>query len=154
MAKQPLHIGEEAPDFELESDGGERIRLSDFRGKKVVVYFYPKDDTPGCTTQACRFRDVYPRIEECQAVVLGISPDGAESHRKFKTKYNLPFHLLVDSGHRVAQAYGVWGGLANVRSHFIVDESGRLADVRIKISPEESVRQAMDALGAVTSETA
>jgi peroxiredoxin Q/BCP len=154
MAIQPLRIGDTAPDFELESDGGERIRLSDFRGKKVVVYFYPKDDTPGCTTQACGFRDEYPRIEERQAVVLGISPDGVESHKKFKTKYTLPFRLLADTGHRVARAYGVWGGLANVRSHFVVDENGKLADVRIKVSPEDSVRQALDALAAKTPEKA
>ena len=148
MAKQDLHIGEKAPDFELEDEAGEIIRLADFRGRKVIVYFYPKDDTPGCTTQACGFRDAYPRIAQRQAVVLGISPDGVESHRKFKSKHRLPFHLLVDPGHGTAKTYGVWGGLSNVRSHFVVDEHGLLEDIRIGISPEDSVRQAVHSLEA------
>jgi peroxiredoxin Q/BCP len=148
MAKNPLLIGDRAPDFELYSEGGSKVKLSSFHGKRVVVYFYPKDDTPGCTTQACGFRDKYHVIEERHGVILGISPDSAESHIQFKNKYNLPFRLLVDDNHRVAEAYGVWVGGANVRSHFIVDENGMLTDIQIKVSPEESVKRALDKLGA------
>ncbi|MGB7538589.1 MAG: peroxiredoxin [Anaerolineales bacterium] len=146
MAQIKLQIGDPAPDFELTSDDGSSVKLSSFRGRRVVIYFYPKDDTPGCTTQACGFRDRYPQIEEQNAVVLGVSPDSIQSHKKFKIKYNLPFRLLVDGGHRVADAYGVWGGASNVRSHFVVDENGRLADVQVKVSPEDSVKRALDAL--------
>ena len=96
METQGLKVGAPAPDFELTSDQGTRVKLSNYRGKRVIVYFYPKDDTPGCTTQACGFRDRYPVIEEKNAVILGISPDGMASHQQFKTKFNLPFTLLVD----------------------------------------------------------
>jgi peroxiredoxin Q/BCP len=150
MAKKPLQIGDLAPDFELFSDGGSKVKLSNFRGKRVVVYFYPKDDTPGCTTQACGFRDKYHVIEEQHALVLGISPDGVDSHIQFKNKYNLPFRLLADTDHRVAEAYGVWGGGSIVRSHFVVDENGRLADIQIKVSPEDSVKRALGTLSVKT----
>ena len=109
MAEGTLKVGDTAPDFELSSDSGQTVKLSDFRGKRVVVFFYPKDDTPGCTTQACGFRDNYLQIEEKNATVLGVSPDGVKSHQKFKTKFNLPFVLLADEEHKVAEAYGVWG---------------------------------------------
>ncbi len=151
MPRKPLQIGEMAPDFELFSDGGSKVKLSSFRGKRVVVYFYPKDDTPGCTTQACGFRDKYHVIEEQHAIVLGISPDGVESHIQFKNKYNLPFRLLADTNHHVAEAYGVWETGSMIRSHFVVDEAGRLADIQIKISPEDSVRQAVETLKAKTA---
>ncbi len=149
-----LQVGDLAPDFALTSDAGETVRLSDLRGRRVVVYFYPKDDTSGCTTQACGFRDVYPQIEEKNAVVLGISPDGVTSHQKFKSKHNLPFTLLVDEDHGVAEAYGVWQEksmygrkyMGIVRSHFVVDETGRLADVQVKVSPTDSVERALKAL--------
>ncbi len=151
---QLLQIGDLAPDFSLTSDSGQSVRLSDLRGRRVVVYFYPKDDTSGCTTQACGFRDAYPTIEEKNAVVLGISPDDEHSHRKFKSKYDLPFTLLVDADHAVAEAYGVWQEksmygkkyMGIVRSHFVVDEAGHLADVQIKISPTDSVEKALQAL--------
>jgi peroxiredoxin Q/BCP len=146
MAGKTLRIGDQAPDFELTADDGKTVKLSDLRGKRVVVYFYPKDDTPGCTTQACGFRDAYPVVEERNAVVLGISPDGVESHTQFKARHHLPFRLLVDAGHAAAEAYGVWGPLANVRSHFVVGEDGRLADVRIHVAPADSVQQALDTL--------
>jgi peroxiredoxin Q/BCP len=149
MARKTLRIGDPAPDFELTADDGRTVKLSDFRGKRVVVYFYPKDDTPGCTTQACGFRDSYPAVEERNAVVLGISPDGIDSHRKFKAKHGLPFRLLVDAGHKTAEAYGVWGGAANIRSHFVVGEDGRLADVRVQVAPAESVQQALQTLGTM-----
>ncbi len=151
----PLQVGALAPDFALPADTGETVRLSDFRGKKVIIYFYPKDDTSGCTTQACGFRDAYPQISERNAVVLGISPDGISSHQKFKTKYDLPFLLLADEDHAVATLYGVWGEkkmygktfMGIVRSHFVVDENGYLSDVQIKVSPKDSVSHALNALG-------
>ena len=143
MAFHPLQVGDPAPDLELLSDSGAKVRLSDFRGKRVVLYFYPKDDTKGCTAQACGFRDEYPQIEERNAVVLGVSPDSAESHRKFKSKYNLPFVLLVDADHRVAETYGVWSGTGVIRSHFVIDERGNLADVQVQVSPADSVERAL-----------
>ena len=100
-----IEEGKPAPDFELTTDGGETLKLSDLRGKQVVLYFYPKDDTPGCTTQACGIRDVYGAFERAGAVVLGISPDGEASHVKFKEKFGLPFTLLADEGHHVADEY-------------------------------------------------
>lgn len=150
-----LKIGDAAPDFALTSDNGDLVRLSDYRGQRVVIYFYPKDDTPGCTTQACGFRDAYPQIEEQNAVVLGVSPDGAASHVRFRTKYDLPFRLLADEDHRVAAAYGAWGEksmygkkyMGVIRSHVVVDAQGHLADIQIKISPADSVRKALQILG-------
>ena len=149
-----LSVGQPAPDFTAVTDTGETVNLSDFRGKRVVLYFYPKDDTSGCTTQACGFRDNYPVIEEKNAVVLGVSPDGVQSHQKFKTKYELPFTLLVDEDHAIAEAYGVWGEksmygksyMGIVRSHFIIDEEGKIADTQYKVSPTDSVARAVDAL--------
>jgi thioredoxin-dependent peroxiredoxin len=155
MSDVVLKNGDPAPDFELPSDTGGKVKLLDFRGKRVVLFFYPKDNTSGCTTQACGFRDNYPVIEEKNAVVLGVSPDNEKSHQKFKTKYDLPFTLLVDSDHAVADAYGVWGQksfmgkkfMGIIRSHFIIDEEGRIADAQVKVSPAESVERAMTALG-------
>jgi peroxiredoxin Q/BCP len=151
-----IKVGDTAPDFQLLSDAGEPVQLSDYRGKRVVLYFYPKDDTSGCTTQACGFRDAYPEIEEANAVVLGISPDGVASHQKFKSKYDLPFTLLVDEDHAVADAYGVWGEksmygrkyMGIIRSHFIIDEEGQIADAQVKISPTKSVENALKAVQA------
>ena len=147
-----LSIGDVAPAFEAVTDQGTTVRLSDYLGKRVVLYFYPKDDTSGCTKQACGFRDSYPMIEEKNAVVLGVSPDGVESHQKFKTKYDLPFTLLVDEDHAISEAYGVWGEksmygntyMGIIRSHFIIDETGKLADVQYKISPQNSVTAALN----------
>src|SRR5512136_2268817 len=99
MAKKALQVGDTAPDFEALSDSGKKIKLSDFRGKRVVLYFYPKDSTPGCTTQACRVRDSYPAVEKRKGVVLGVSPDSVASHEKFKEKQKLPFPLVVDTDH-------------------------------------------------------
>ncbi len=151
-----LEVGKPAPDFELPGEGGGKVKLSDFRGKRVILYFYPKDDTPGCTTQACGFRDAYPQIEEKNAVVIGISPDGEKSHRKFKTKYNLPFILLSDEDHRVAEEYGAWGEksmagrkyMGILRSHFVIDEKGKLVDAQVKVSPADSVERAMNVIRA------
>jgi peroxiredoxin Q/BCP len=148
-------IGDQAPDFTALTDQGEALKLSDLRGKRVILYFYPKDDTSGCTTQACGFRDQYPVIEEKNAVVLGVSPDSVKSHQKFKTKYNLPFTLLVDEDHAVAEAYGVWGEksmygkkyMGMIRSHFVIDEQGKIVDVQYKVSPADSIKKAVQILG-------
>ena len=150
-----VRVGDPAPDFTAVTDGGETLRLSDLRGKRVVLYFYPKDDTPGCTTQACSFRDQYPLIEEKNAVVLGVSPDNAQSHRKFKTKFNLPFTLIADEDHSIAETYGVWVEksmygkkyMGIERSHFVIDENGKIVDAQIKVKPEDSVERAIATLG-------
>jgi thioredoxin-dependent peroxiredoxin len=147
-------VGEMAPDFELPADDGTTVRLSDLRGQRVIIYFYPKDDTPGCTTQACGFRDSHVEITEKNGVVLGISPDGVQSHVKFKTKFDLPFRLLADEDRKVAERYGVWREKTNygktyigiVRSHFVVDEEGKLADVQYDVSPTVSVESALASL--------
>jgi peroxiredoxin Q/BCP len=136
--------GKPAPDFELQTDSGETVKLSDLRGKQVVLYFYPKDDTPGCTTQACGIRDAYGEFERAGAVVLGISPDDAESHEKFKQKYSLPFTLLADDEHKVAEDYGVWGEKKYMgrtymgvdRSTFVIDENGDVKKVLPKVKPD------------------
>lgn len=148
MSDTPLKPGDLAPEFALPNESGEMISLASFRGQRVVVYFYPKDDTPGCTLQACNFRDAAPQIEEQHAVVLGISADDCSSHQAFKTKYQLPFHLLVDADHAVAQAYGAWqeGAGYITRSQFIVDESGRLVDVQVPVKATESLERALKAL--------
>jgi thioredoxin-dependent peroxiredoxin len=150
-----LKSGDMAPAFNAVTDTGAPISLADYRGKRVVLYFYPKDDTPGCTTQSCGFRDNYPMIEEKNAVVLGVSPDSAKSHAKFKSKYNLPFTLVVDEGHAIADAYGVWvekkfmgkAYMGNQRSHFVIDEQGVIVEAANDVKPEESVARAIAALG-------
>ncbi len=155
MSEQKVKVGDMAPDFEVLSDTGEPVRLSQFRGKKVILYFYPKDDTSGCTTQACGFRDNYPTIEAKNAVVLGVSPDSVKSHQKFKTRHNLPFTLLVDDEHRVAETYGVWVEksmygkkyMGVERSHFVIDEAGQVVQAEIKVKPAESAQRAVAALG-------
>jgi peroxiredoxin Q/BCP len=149
-----LKAGDTAPDFELLSDEGERVRLSDLRGKKVVLYFYPKDDTPGCTTEACELRDRQTELEAQGATVLGVSPDGIESHQKFKAKYGLAFTLLADPDHSVADAYGAWGekkmygkmyeGI--LRTTFIIDGSGKIEGVFEKVRPKGHGDQVLAAL--------
>jgi thioredoxin-dependent peroxiredoxin len=146
MAESKLNVGDNAPDFDLLSDQGTRVKLSDQRGKRVVLYFYPKDDTPGCTRQSCGLRDNYAAFQEKNTVVFGVSPDSQVSHQAFKHKFNLPFPLLVDEGHAIADAYGVWGDQRNIRSHFVIDEAGKLTDVQVRVSPEESVERAVQAV--------
>jgi thioredoxin-dependent peroxiredoxin len=139
-----IEEGTTAPDFELTSDAGETVRLSDLRGKPVVLYFYPKDDTPGCTKQACGIRDAYGEFERAGAVVLGVSPDDESSHVKFKEKYSLPFTLLADPGHAVADEYGVWGEkkyagrsyMGVNRSTFVIAEDGTVKKVMHDVKPD------------------
>lgn len=151
-----LQPGDVAPEFTAETDTGEQLSLSDLRGKRVILYFYPKDDTPGCTTQACGFRDNYEVIEENNGVVIGVSPDGKDSHQAFKIKYDLPFSLIVDEDHAIADAYGVWGEksmygnkyMGVIRSHFIIDEQGKIAETHYKISPKKSIESALKSVQA------
>jgi thioredoxin-dependent peroxiredoxin len=150
-----LQEGDVAPDFETVDDQDRKVRLSDLRGKRVVLYFYPKDDTPGCTRQACGFRDSYAGLEEMNSVVLGVSPDGVESHQAFKSKFGLPFPLLVDEDHQISEAYGVWGErefngnkfMGIFRSHFVIDQDGRIIDARYNVNPDESPELSLQALG-------
>ena len=149
-----IEQGRPAPDFELESDAGETVRLSDFRGRPVVLYFYPKDDTPGCTTEACEFRDAYDVFRERGAEVLGVSPDDVASHGKFKTKYGLPFTLLADPDHKVAEQYGVWTERTRYgkkymginRSTFIIDRDGNVAQAMMGIKPAGHASTVLDSL--------
>ncbi|MCX6044081.1 MAG: thioredoxin-dependent thiol peroxidase [Chloroflexi bacterium] len=149
-----LQIGDAAPDFTATTDAEQTVKLSDYHGKRVVLYFYPKDDTPGCTTQACNFRDNYVEIAEKNAVVLGVSPDNVKSHQKFKTKFDLPFTLLVDEDHAIAEAYGVWGEksmygktyMGIIRSQFVIDENGKITDTQYNISPKDSTPEALKVL--------
>lgn len=137
--------GEMAPDFELQTDSAESVRLSDFRGKPVILYFYPKDNTPGCTKEACGIRDAWGELERRGAVVLGVSADSVTSHERFKAKYRLPFTLLADSEHEVAELYGAWqpkrfagkSFLGVVRSTFLIDAEGKIAKVWPKVDPSK-----------------
>lgn len=146
--------GKPAPDFELTSDSGERVKLSDFRGQPVVLYFYPRDDTPGCTTQACGIRDNYDAFAERGAVVLGVSPDEESSHVEFKEKYGLPFTLLADPEHEVAEVYGVWGErkaygktyMGIERSTFLIDSDGNVAKVMRKVKADTHADDVLAAL--------
>jgi peroxiredoxin Q/BCP len=146
--------GENAPDFTLTSDGGATVSLSDFRGKPVVLYFYPKDDTSGCTTQACAIRDDYGEFTERGAVVLGVSPDDEASHVKFRDKYELPFTLLADPDHAVAEQYGAWGEKKNygktyfgiIRSTFLIDGDGNVAKVFPRVDPKTHADKVLAAL--------
>ena len=148
--------GEPAPDFTATTDAGEQVSLSDFRGSLVVLYFYPKDDTPGCTMQACGIRDAYAEFERAGAVVLGVSPDNQAKHVKFRDKYELPFTLLADPEHEVAERYGVWGEkrymgktyMGISRTTFLIAPDGTVAKVMHKVKPET---HADDVLAALAS---
>ena len=149
-----LEQGTIAPDFSLAADGGGEVRLSDYRGKRVVLYFYPKDATPGCTTEACNFRDDHSEIVAAGAVVLGVSPDSVKSHDKFKLKHSLPFVLLSDPDHEVAERYGAWGEkkmygktyMGIIRSTYIIDEEGVIAKVFPKVRPKNHSAEVLEAL--------
>ena len=140
--------GKPAPDFELTSDSGEHVKLSDFRGKPVVLYFYPKDDTPGCTAQALGIRDAYGEFESAGAVVLGVSPDGEADHVKFKEKYGLPFTLLADPEHKLAEPYGVGqeGKRSYERSTFVIDADGNVARIMRRVNPDRHADEVLQAL--------
>jgi thioredoxin-dependent peroxiredoxin len=148
--------GKPAPDFTLTSDSGEPVTLSSFRGRPVILYFYPKDDTPGCTTQACGIRDAYGEFEAAGAVVLGVSPDDERSHVKFKEKFGLPFTLLADPDHAVADTYGVWGEkkymgktfLGVKRSTFVIGADGNVTKVMHDVKPASHADDVLAALGS------
>lgn len=137
--------GTPAPDFALPDETGAVRRLADFRGQTIVLYFYPKDDTPGCTTEACNFRDDYSAYQEAGVTILGVSPDSPKSHARFKEKFQLPFSLLADEDHRVCEAYGVWGQkkfmgkdyMGVLRTTFIIDPEGRVKKVFENVKPAE-----------------
>jgi thioredoxin-dependent peroxiredoxin len=148
--------GKPAPDFELTSDSGEPVTLSSLRGSPVVLFFYPKDDTPGCTTQACGLRDAYDNFLDRGAVVLGVSPDGEASHRRFREKFGLPFHLLSDPDHAVSERYGVWvernrygrKSMGIRRSTFVIDPDGSVAKALYSVKPDGHAELVLDALPA------
>lgn len=154
-----VNVGDQAPDFTLHSDAGEQVTLSGLRGKPVILYWYPRDDTPGCTVEACSFRDAYGEFQRAGAVVLGVSTDSVKSHEKFKTKFNLPFPLLSDPEHQVAEQYGVWGpkkfmgkefeGISRVT--FLIDEQGVVKQVWPKVKPEGHADEILAALGSSTA---
>ncbi len=149
-----LNQRDKAPDFTATIDGGETVKLKDLRGKKVVLYFYPKDNTPGCTQEACDFRDSITKFRRKGVVVLGVSPDGVKSHEKFKAKFDLPFPLLADEDHAIAEAYGVWQErsmygrryMGIVRSTFVIDEKGKIAEVHEKVKVKGHVDQLLGAV--------
>lgn len=147
-------VGRPVPAFSAEATGGRTVSSSSLAGRPYVLYFYPKDDTPGCTVQACGLRDRFREFEARGAVVLGVSPDPVDSHRAFRDKYGLPFRLLADTEHRVAEAYGVWKELSfagrkfwgNERTTFVIDEEGRIARIFPRVKPEEHVGQVIEVL--------
>lgn len=156
-----MNSGDKAIDFKLKAFDGKDISLSDFKGKKIVLYFYPKDNTPGCTKEACGFRDVYDYILEAGAVVIGVSPDGETSHARFRDKYQLPFYLLSDEGHKISEIYGAWGekkaygkvSKGIIRSTFIINENFIVEKVFPKVSPEGHAEEILDFLQKMKSAT-
>ena len=149
-----LKAGDKAPDFETVDDSGNKVSLAGLKGKRVVLYFYPKDNTTGCTAQACAFRDSYPEVESKNAVVLGVSPDSAKSHQSFRSKFDLPFPLLIDQDHSIAEAYDVWREksmygrkyMGILRSHFVIDEAGKVVEAAYNVKASESASKAVGAL--------
>ena len=143
--------GTKAPDFTLPDQDGTEHMLSSYQGQRVLLYFYPKDDTTGCTKEACAIRDAFPQFDSNKAVVLGVSPDSVKSHKKFAEKYNLPFTLLADEGHKMADMYGVWGrkkfmgreydGI--LRTSFLIDKDGKIAKVYEKVKPEQHAAEVL-----------
>jgi len=149
-----LKTGDKAPDFEVNDSDGKIVHLKDFKGKKVVLYFYPKDDTPGCTKEACDFRDNISQLKSFNVEVLGVSNDDKESHKKFAGKYNLPFRLLADVDKKISKDYGVYE-LKNfagksyygiIRSTFLINENGKIQKTFYKVNPEEHIKEIMQEL--------
>lgn len=151
----PIAAGQLAPDFTLPTDTGDSLTLSSLRGQWVVLYAYPKDDTSGCTTEACEFRDLFPKFKKGKAVILGISPDSVKSHQKFKTKYELPFTLVADEEKIALQAYDIWKEksmygrkyMGVERTTFVIDPEGRIAKVFEKVKPAGHAEEVMAAIG-------
>lgn len=147
-------VGDRAPNFSLKDQNGNSVSLDSFLGKKVIVFFYPKDDTPGCTVEVCNFRDDFEMYEEKNAVLLGISKDGEESHKKFISKFNLPFRLLCDEDHAVAEAYGAWGEksmygrkyMGIIRTTVVVDADGKVEQVFEKVKPKDHSKELLGML--------
>lgn len=156
MSSIKLQPGDQAPDFTATDENGKTISLADFKGKKLILFFYPKDNTPGCTAEACNLRDNYQMLKEKGFELLGVSPDGAASHQKFKEKFNLPFPLLADTDKAVLKAYGAWGPKSMYgklfdgvnRSTFVIDENGRIAQVFTKVKTGDHTKQILEAMGA------
>ena len=157
MANEPertLKVGDKAPAFSALTSGGGKLALKELRGKQVVLYFYPKDDTPGCTKEACGFRDLYVELARKGAVVLGVSPDSVAAHDKFVEKYQLTFSLVADEDHKIAEAYGVWGEkqfmgknyMGVHRATFLIDPDGRIKAIWPKVKPEEHAAEVLEAL--------
>ena len=150
----PLQEGNMAPDFSLLDQDGKVIKLSNYLGKPVVLYFYPKDDTPGCTTEACNFRDDYPNYDQAGVVILGVSPDTPKKHTKFREKYNLPFTLLADEAHEVCELYQVWGRKKFMgreydgvfRTTYLIDAKGKIVKVFENVKPDGHSAQVLAAL--------
>jgi peroxiredoxin Q/BCP len=151
-----LEAGDPAPDFSLEADDGTSVTSDALKGGRVVLYFYPKDDTPGCTIQACSLRDAKADLDQAGATVLGVSPDSVESHAKFRDKYALGFRLLSDPDHAVAEAFGAWGEKKNygktslgiIRSAFVIDETGTIVQAKYNVKPDATAPGALAALAA------
>jgi thioredoxin-dependent peroxiredoxin len=149
-----LKVGQKAPDFTVMNDNGEKVKLSDFKGKKVVLYFYPKDDTPGCTKEACAFRDGISEMKKKGAVVLGVSADSVESHKKFKNKFDLNFPLLADTEKKIIEGYGVWKEksmygkkyMGIERTTFVIDEQGKISHIFPKVKVDQHYDEVLKAL--------
>ena len=151
-----LEAGTRAPDFELPDETGKTRKLSEFKGQYVLLYFYPKDDTPGCATEACNFRDDYSSYQEANLTILGVSPDSPESHRKFKDKYQLPFSLLADEGHKVCELYQVWGPKKSFgkeydgvhRTTYLIDPDGMIEEVFQNVSPATHSAEVLEVINS------
>ncbi len=150
----PIKSGIQAPEFSLPDETGKIRKLSEFRGHPVILYFYPKDDTPGCTTEACNFRDDYSQYTKAGVTILGVSPDSSKSHEKFKAKYGLPFPLLADAEHKICELYGVWGVKKNYgreyngvfRTTYLIDEQGKIVRVFENVKPAGHSAEILDEL--------
>jgi len=157
MAKEPelkLKVGDKAPAFTVNTNGGGQVSLADYKGRRVVLYFYPKDDTPGCTKEACSFRDNFAALKKKGAVVLGVSPDPVKSHDKFVEKFKLPFMLLADEDRKIVEAYGVWGEksfmgrkyMGTFRVTFLIGPDGKIKRIWPQVKPEEHVAEVLSKL--------